>query len=263
MELPVPSGVDHARIRQAYIASRQGYSADRVIADKELSEEFVKHCRSRGLADSDEDLKWALFNARKSGSLADCGPTVPTSFENEDEYRFAAEIAGRFLERRDGATIDRILCSTGQAGEFDDLAIVLCPGYSSLEYRWAILNLRKTRSLAPEVMSQIAPSISVTIKRVSEINIDEISNGQGLYMFLDSATQDALYVGESRNLRRRVTKHLEHSDNRGLAHWLWERGTDDIWFELHELPANTTMKARRALERELIDSREPILNIRV
>ena len=103
----------------------------------------------------------------------------------------------------------------------------------------------------------------MTIKRVLQINIDEISNGQGLYIFFDSATQDALYVGESGSLRRRVAKHLEHSDNRGLAHWLWDRGTDDIWLELHELPANTTMKARRALERELINSREPILNIRV
>ena len=79
-------------------------------------------------------------------------------------------------------------------------------------------------------------------------------------MFFSS--RGALYIGESTNLRKRIEKHLEHSDNKGLAQWLWEHGADDLHLEFHVLPDSTTTRTRRALEAELIESRRPEFNVK-
>jgi excinuclease UvrABC nuclease subunit len=46
-----------------------------------------------------------------------------------------------------------------------------------------------------------------------------------------------LYVGEAINLRKRLRKHLDHSDNKGLARWLWENGATDLHLKIHVLEA--------------------------
>jgi hypothetical protein len=68
-------------------------------------------------------------------------------------------------------------------------------------------------------------------------------------------------VGECENLRKRIRKHLEHSDNKGLAHWLWSHGALEMHLEYHVLPVEVTTRVRKALEAELILSRRPIFNI--
>jgi excinuclease UvrABC nuclease subunit len=80
-----------------------------------------------------------------------------------------------------------------------------------------------------------------------------------LYLFLQS--RGVLYIGECQNLRKRIGKHLDHSDNKGLAHWLWEHGTQDMHLEYHVLPAGTAARIRKALEAELIGSRKPVFNV--
>ena len=211
--------------------------------------------------DQIDELNIALLNARKGGHLAGCTRSRLTSFSNEDDYAFSSEIAIRFLERRDGTTLDRVICSPQKATEFDELAERLSPGYTSLQYRWAALNLRKRKALKPEQMSYVVASEEVKINRVEDLLIEEITVNQGLYVFTDSGSKKTLYVGEAGNLRNRLRKHLEHSDNRWLARWLWEHGTDEIWVELHELPHSTSKKVRKALEYELIHSRRPEFNV--
>jgi hypothetical protein len=68
-------------------------------------------------------------------------------------------------------------------------------------------------------------------------------------------------VGEANNLRNRLEKHLDHSDVKSLAHWLWEHGANNLYLELHVLPDNTSTQVRRALEAELIRSRRAAFNI--
>ena len=253
---------DRKLIREAFVEVRNGWSADRVIADPKLNAIFVKACREHNLCDSAEEINLALMNARKGSHLSGLPRSKKTSFSDEDEYAFAAEIAIRFLERRDGTNLDRVICSPEKASEFDDLAGRLAPGYTSLQYRWAALNLRKRKALKPEQMSHVVASENVKINRIEDLVIEEVTVNQGLYVFFtDSKSKKTLYVGEASNLRKRLNKHLEHSDNKGLARWIWEHGTDGIWVELHELPISTSKKTRRALEYELIQSREPEFNV--
>jgi excinuclease UvrABC nuclease subunit len=87
-----------------------------------------------------------------------------------------------------------------------------------------------------------------------------VPSEQGLYLF---HTRDScLYVGEAENLRNRIGKHLDHSDNKGLARWIWEQGNAELFIELQILDFNTTQRVRRALEQELIRGRNPVFNIK-
>lgn len=249
-----------AAIVEAFDIVAKGFSADRVIADPELNAMFIAKCRQLGLQESAASLNRALLNLRKKGGLSGRPHSKRTHFNDEDEYRFAAEIAGRFIERRDNISLDAVICDPQKASEFDDVAMRIAPGYSPLQYRWAALNLRKAKRLAPELVARIARPIEVINLSVSEIVPDELPLSQGLYLFF--AADKLLYVGESENLGKRLKKHLDHSDNKGLARWIWEYGIENLHLEMQILEDLTETRVRKALELELIRSRQPVFNIK-
>jgi len=247
-------------IIEALDTASDGYSSDRVVADPELNRRFISECRLRGLEDSAEDLNRALLNLRKAGGLTGRPRAKRTHFHIEDEYRFASEIAARFLERRDGISLDSIICNPVKVSEFDEVAARIVPGYSPLQYRWAALGLRKKKKLAPEITGRIVPPEDVINTPINEIVPDELPASQGIYLFISSG--QLLYVGETENLRKRLKKHLEHSDNKGLARWIWEYGTESLHLELQILKSGTKTSVRKAIELELIRSRQPIFNVK-
>jgi len=250
-----------AQIQAAFLAVRDRYPPDRVVADPQLNQAFISECRRLGLADSIKALNQKLLNLRKGGDLKGLPRSVRTSFRNEEGYRFASEIAARHLERPKNVTVDEIICDPELVREFDSIAADLAPGFLPLQYRWAALNLRKAKRLKPELLSRVAPAETVSLGLITELDVVSISSKQGLYVFYDPDTRQTLYVGEAANLRKRLEKHLDHSDNKSLGRWLWEYGFEKLYVELHLLPDATTTRARRALETELIASRRPMFNV--
>lgn len=245
-------------LREAFQQVHEGYSVDRVICDPELNEKFVAKCGSLGLPNSSLALNRGLLSLRKSGKLAVL-TTKQTRFI-DDEYRFAAEMSIRHLERRDALSLDEILINPVRAVEFDNLCADLSPGATPLQYRWSALGLRKQRGLSPEIISHAIPATSVVIYSCNSITTDQIPTAAGLYIFFDES--QTLYVGEASNLRSRLKKHLDHSDNKQLARWLWEHGFEKARIELHVLDVDYSTRVRRSLESELIRSRKPAFNIK-
>lgn len=247
-----------AIVIDAFRSVSQGYSADRVIADPELNGAFLAKCKSLGLAGDVADLNRTLLNLRKQGEMK--GPrSARTSFD-DSAYRFAAEMAIRFLERRDKVTLDDVMCNPTTAAEFDALAASIAPGYSPLQYRWAALTLRKAAKLTPEILAKVVPPTCVNVFRVDSLNLLDISTKQGLYIFFNA--EQPLYIGESENLRSRISKHVDHSDNKHFARWLWERSASELHLEIQILPDATETRIRKALELELIRSRNPVFNVK-
>lgn len=246
-------------IRQAFDEVRNSLSSDRVLCDPDLNSAFLEKCRDLGLSENAVVLNWHLLNLRKSGELKDLGKSKPTSFRNESEYRFGSEIAARHMETKYGQSTDRILCDPQLASEFDTIAAEIVPGFSPLQYRWAALNLRKAKRLSPRFVSRIVTVETVQFGRFPDFDLAKVSERQGIYIFLSS--REPLYVGETANLRKRIAKHSDHSDNKGLARWLWEHGITDVKLETRVLPEATTTLERRALEAELIKSMKPRFNL--
>ena len=169
-------------------------------------------------------------------------------------------MAVRFLERRKGVSLDRIIADPQLAEEFDRLAAAIAPGFDSLRYRWAALNLRKTKRLEPELVARVARPVELRVFRVGELTADAIPAVAGLYLLY--SPKQLLYVGETENLKKRLTKHLDHSDNKALARWLWEFGAEVVQIEVQILADQTESRVRKALELELIRSRQPVFNVK-
>jgi site-specific DNA-methyltransferase (adenine-specific) len=247
------------QIRRAFLDVCEGYSVDRVIADPAMNVRFLEACRNLGLRRPPVELNSSLLNARKSKSLGQLPRAKRTSFSEEEEYRFASEVAARFFEHRTGLTVDQVLCDPNTASEFDTIAETIAPGYAPLQYRWAALNLRKSKRLSPEILSHVAPAESIDLGPIEALDAAHLPLSQGIYIFYSPTA--TLYVGETSNIRKRIAKHLDHSDNKGLARWFWENGFSRVLLEIRVLPNDTTSRVRSALESELIRSRKPVFNV--
>jgi len=237
---------------------RDGFSVDRVIADPELNPQFITACRQRQLSDAAVDLNMNLLNTRKRTGLAHSSRR--TVVRNQDAYTFAAEMAIRSLERKHRTTLDRVLCDPELAGEFDTVASAIAPGFTPLEYRWAALGLRKNRRLRPELLGRVVPTKVIGPILIRNLAPSELPAEQGLYLLLNH--EKVLYIGEAQNLRARFKKHLDHSDNKLLARYIWEFGQGDLLIEYHVLPEGTRTDVRKAMELELIRSRRAEFNVR-
>jgi hypothetical protein len=245
-------------VREAFLAIREGRSPDVVIADPDLNARFLRECSACGLAEPALTLNLCLLNLRKTKDLEGIRSTR-ISVTLQDAYRFASEIAIRFMERKHLLSLDKILCDPIRAAEFDEIANNIVPGFTSFQYRWAALNLRKSRKLRPELLAKVVPPEVIVTTPVAELDPSSIPARPGLYLFFEPT--ETLYVGECLNLKNRLGKHLDHSDNKGLAQWLWANGVTDLHIEYHVLPAGTSTRIRKALEAELIVSRRPVFNI--
>lgn len=248
-----------AEIKQAFQAVCSGYSPDRVVADPDLNQAFLETCRQLGLKGTAVSLNRALLNLRKQGGLRGL-KSKPSTFPNMEQYRFASEMAVRFMERRDAVSLDDIICDPVQAIEFDALAARLAPGYKPVEYRWAALNLRKAKHLKPEILSRVVEPSGIKNFGIVGLELNQVDSLPGLYIFYTRS--GVLYIGEAENLNNRIRKHLDHSDNKGLARWLWEQGSEELFLEIQLLPMEVSTRVRKALEMELIRSRNPTFNVK-
>jgi GIY-YIG catalytic domain len=246
-------------IVEAFRHASQGFSPDRVIADPDLNRAYLSECNRLGLGSDAAKLNRLLLNLRKRGALRSVS-SRRTILKDQPDYRFAAEIAVRFLERENEVTLDQIICDPQYAERFDEIAKSIVPGGKSFEYRWAALNLRKQQRLKPEMLARVARPSRVLQLKVVGLSLGVVPQSPGLYLFYSN--QATLYVGESDNLQNRIRKHLDHSDNRDLARWLWEFGDASLHLELQVLDKSITQRIRRALEVELIRSRLPVFNVR-
>jgi hypothetical protein len=206
------------------------------------------------------------LNFRKAAKLGGV-TTDRRTLRNQEEYIPAAEIAARLMEDRHSLTLDRILCDPLLRTEFDLVAVSVAPGYSNYEYRKAALKLRKARRLRPEQVKRIlAGGRQTGLQQASSISASSqvVPDFPGIYLLSDK--NGYLYIGETENLRLRLRKHLDHSDNKSLAHYFWQEGIRAVQIETIAFPEGAlgSSKAnRKALEAELIRSRRPRFNIQL
>jgi len=216
----------------AFAKINEGYSLDRVVADPALNAELIEQCRRLGLPGEARTWNHALFNLRKRGRLAGI-PTVRRTdidWHDCDLFLFASEIAWkRLMAEKQAKSLDEIFCDPALAGEFDRTAEIFAPGFSSLEYRWAALKLRKmaqnarTRAklLKLDRFQPPVDAFTAACKRAPE--------RAGVYVV--STPNEKLYVGETLNLKDRF--HVQFNRERKGA---WPKG--DLKVRLFTTEAN-------------------------
>lgn len=195
----------------AFQRTHGGYSADRVVVDPELNGQFVQACQELGLVGEARTWNRLLFRLRKAGNLAPFPTTRSTAipWEQCDHYLFASEIALQELLVTDqAASLDEILCDPFLAAEFDKMAQRYAPGYSSLQYRWAALQLRKQAKLARSRSTALIPPsrLGKTIP-LDDLDVRSMPEKPGVYL-LSEGSSKRLYAGEALNLNRRFANQF-------------------------------------------------------
>jgi predicted GIY-YIG superfamily endonuclease len=234
-----------------------------VVLQDDLNNRFLAKCQERLPEVAAAECNWTLLDLRKAGRMG----AVATKRERQDpdEYQYAAEIAARFVQDKCEQSIGRLLCDPVRRAEFDTAALAVAPEVEAYQLCKAAFGLRKARRLQPELVVRVADwNKEVVTLSAAEIaaNGKLVPDSPGIYIFRDSIGY--LYIGESYSLRHRVTQHLDHSDRKSLAHYLWENGNREITVELHAFAKDSPAKDknhRRAYESELIKSRKPQFNL--
>jgi len=251
-------------VKKCFFSTHAGHSTDDVVIDDDLNAAFIAACLRELPLASPFNLNWQLFNLRKKAPGIGKVTTVKRR-DNHDDYIHASEIAARHMEDQHDLTIDQVLCDPTTRHEFDSIAQSIAPGVSTYLLRKAALKLRKNHQLKPELIKRVADwgrtIVTYPAKQLQE-RPDLIPRLPGIYIFRDSTGY--LYIGEAGDLRGRVEQHLDHSDRKAVARYLWEKGYSDLSVEIHTFRKDSDgnkATCRKAYEADFIRSREPRLNI--
>jgi len=244
-------------IIQAFGEVRDGFSADRVIADPKLNRKFLRRCRELGLSGTDYDLNWTLMNARKSGELSSLPKTKRYTVRGTDEFEYASELGVRHMQRTHGVSLDKIICDPELAEEFDHHAGLLAPGFTPLQYRWCALGLRKAGRLKGlGTKSRNQPPSLTELGSVRGLHLASVPECSGLYLF--SAQRQPVFLGQTENLQHRIERHISVSSGRGLPEWLWAPG-EGLDISLASMPGSSRT-TRRVAGLLLVRELKPVLN---
>lgn len=257
------NGLDQELIRaqdhliRAYESVYDGYSLDRVLADPDLVSAFAKKCHEFRLPGTPADWNHQLMRHRKAGKLAALPTRKRTEFtwSDYDKFLFASEIA--WSQMRNEGSLDDILCDPKLAKSFDQIARSLAPGFTSLQYRWGALALRK--------MSKTARVRSAFFK---ELSLKEFESGQqlkawstgkhisesgGLYLVRGSVGE--IYVGGTLNLHDRLSRQFAVNQ---LAFWQ-KQGAQ--WISILPKPEATDPIDLLSMQNRLIQLAQPSWNV--
>lgn len=208
-------------VRLAYRDVHDGWSSDRLVADPDMDARFIQACWRLGAQASQFELNHLLINARKRKIIGKTEGVKRYHVDSAvmDQYWLASEFAARiiqdreFLDHHRRITVDHILCDPRLAAEFDELAMNVSPGFSSLDYRWAALAIRKARSRAQGL--GIAKDEFEWIGRLDSIRPSQIADVDG---FLWVRRADAhIYIGHGESLRAHAERIMQAQIDRIMS----------------------------------------------
>lgn len=261
LELPEIDSETDAMV-DAFAKSNRGYSVDRLVADPLLNEDFQLQCDRLSIPGTAAERNRFLFRIRKSGKLKQAG--IETShrtafdWEQMDPYLFAAEIAWRRVSQLyASASLDEILCDPRLAKQFDDIASSCAEGYSSLEYRWAAIKLRKQGSLGRKKSKQLSLQKFADHDWLPfpQLKFAELGPRPALYAICGKHRY--LYAGETSNIRARLA--LQLADD-AISHWPpnW-RDQSELQIAIRDV--ETVADARLARQSQLLQWYRPEWNL--
>lgn len=265
--LETTNRISDATIVEAFKTAHDGWSVDELLIQDALRANFLNAFRSSSdlepAAVQDKQLLERLIQLRKAGKL----PVKSTQRNHSESSTWlpVAEIASRQMMDRFRANVDQWLVAPTLLDKFDAAVQTIAPESKPEEVRRAALRLRKSRRLKPELMARVVDwkrdIISMSVEQAAA-KLNELPQNAGIYIFSDKT--GFLYIGQSNNLRTRLTKHLDQSDRKSLFEYLRANSQDQITLELHvfakDSPANDTA-AREAYESDLIRTRKPRFNV--
>ena len=246
-----------AAIIDAFRHTHDGFSADRVVIDPGLDQPFIERCMRSGVPGSTKEINLHLLRLRKSGRLAnEVQTTHQTKVDTKrmDQYLDAAEIAWRRMLDLGYLSLDSILSCPHTAQNFDLIASQFAPGFTSFEYRWAALSLRK---LAKSVRNNPPLEIPTLGRKVliEDIREKSIPHEPGAYVVY-SRKGEALFFGQTFDLFGRISRQIDQART-------WKQFTTELQFCWKPLAfkSSNSQKNLFSLQPAFVKKLKPLLNV--
>jgi hypothetical protein len=232
------------------------YSSDRVLADPDLDRKFIRACHDLGIDDTDFQLNWTLLGLRKHKKLSSVGKSRRASVGDQWRYAVASEMAARVMYYRYGASVDKVLCHPRLVREFDDLAKLITPGYSSFEYRWAALNMRK-KGASAKVSEAAVGRLEWSRKLKFDIS-SSLPSDEGVYTLFEQ--EICLFVAGTESIQESITSQQRLTEVNLFEPALWKPDARRLYWRYVHLP-DTRAVYRYGIVRRLVGHWKPIFNI--
>jgi DNA modification methylase len=223
-------------ILEAFFVARDGFAADRVLADPDLNQCFLRACERLGVPGSRREWNRQLLNLRKAGRLSGLPRSRRSRFSRAeiDQCSFACEIALQSL-KEEGITFDQVLCDPERAAAFDRTvqAMISVP-VPSFRIRWVALAIRKRAKQVRQAGRGLPAPVPLPEEGypVGSLSLDCVPSGPGLYWLQGQGKR--LYVGETLNLRQRFALQLE-----GSRFGFWDTERESLDLRYREVPEGT------------------------
>jgi hypothetical protein len=238
---------------QAYGLVRQGYSSDRVLADPQINAAYIKACRDLGLDDDTFHLNLALIGLRKHNKLK--AKSLRSRVPDLWRYAVASEIAARAIFYQYGASVDTLLAHPKLAREFDALAGSITPGFSSFQYRWAALNVRKKGAnvkLTPKELERLEWSGDL------RFDVRSLPAEEGVYTLFERNT--CLFVAGTEDIDQSIQSQKRIAEVPLFEPGLWRPDPAHLSWRYVSLP-DTESDYRFGVVRAVVGRWSPVFNI--
>jgi len=264
---PIEAKIDKDAVCQIFLAVRTARgderSPDLYVADQVRNDELVFAWRASGVDGSVGQLNRCLLNARKHSQLKGLkSKRVEIDRSVRDALRFVCELVATQMRYEYGASVDDLICEPRLSVEYDSRCRSHLPGYTSLEYRWTILSVRKAgrrptvSKRFPALNLQDTPfGFTMYIDLESaEKSLKEIPNEPGLFLLTEGNRE--LYVAGADKLRESIQYHSQQKILSAVSSAFWHPTQplkiDYGKFTKHYLPE---------VENWLIKTRHPVFNV--
>jgi hypothetical protein len=247
--------VDINVIKDAFLELREELndrgSPDLYVADPGRNATFLEKCYAAGATASPFAINKALLRARQNGQLSGLN-SVRTKIENLEEIAFAVEFAATELKYRAGASIDDIICDPDLAAQFDTIAMKITPGREPLDYRWAILSIRKAGRNREDFR---VPELRAHVPLVKG-SLNAVPDTTGV--FLLSEKERPLYVRGTDHLRHGIELLRKPTAISAMTDKFWKPDFDLLVVNYAVVPKKGLVKP---VEQKIIEDKRPIFNV--
>ena len=220
-------GLIEVGVIDAFQAAHDGFATDVVLADPDLNGRFVEECKRLGLPGNPRFWNHSLLRIRKRAGAtelhADRRFSIP--FAECEPFLFASEIAWKTLvSDQRSESLDEILCDPHLAREFDEVAASFAPGFTSLQYRWGALRIRKFAKNARSEAEMLKKNVPKKIGRklpLDEIRTSRVPESAGIYLI--SEKDRTLYISGAFSVRDRLSNILDRQRRK-----LWSEHPNEL-----------------------------------
>ena len=191
-------------IATAFENVHEGWAVDRILTDPRLQTRYHRECMDLGLPLTQKEACLRLLKLRKKGIAPKGSRRYSVSGSACEPYLHASEIAWATVHAGFPAmSLEEILSDPERAAEFDAAAEQFAPGFTSLEYRWGALRLRKSFKKARQRGLALKPPRRLHLgDRFSRFDRHQVTDASGIYLLYRN--EECLYVGAANSLQQRL-----------------------------------------------------------